>query len=126
VKTNVRGKKTTFVLGSRHKNLLNPQIQLQHIIIVVSDIDVIQRHMKHLTFLITLKGCVLNIYLLPLMTLTKQVSPLKVVTIIVFLQPPKSIMFKLIERQLLYLSLWMKNHFKVVESKGFKNLCRQL
>jgi len=103
-------RKQPLLFGTTSQDLLNPQIQLQHVIIVVSNLDVIQRYMEHLTFLIILKGCVLNIHLLPLMTPTKQLSPLKVVTITVSLQHPKSIMLKLVERPLLCLLLWMKNH----------------
>ena len=103
-------RKQPLLFGITSQDLLNPHIQLQHAIIVVSNLNVIQRYIEHLTFLITLKGCVLNIHLLSLMTPTKQLSPLKVVIITISLQHTKSIMLKLVERQLLCLLLWMNNH----------------
>jgi len=54
-------RKHPLLFGTTSQDLLNPQIPLQHVIIVVSDLDVIQRYMEHLTFLISLKGCVLNV-----------------------------------------------------------------
>ena len=54
-------RKQLMLFGITSQDFLNPHIQLQHVIIVVSDLDVIQRYMEHLTFLISLKGCVLNV-----------------------------------------------------------------
>ena len=54
-------RKQPLLFGTTSQDLLNPHIQLQHLIIVVSDLDVIQRYMEHLTFLISLKGCILNV-----------------------------------------------------------------
>ena len=63
--------KQLMLFGITSQDFLNPHIQLQHVIIVVSDLDVIQRHMEHLPFLITLKSCAINFHLLSLMTPTK-------------------------------------------------------
>ncbi|WVZ25968.1 hypothetical protein V8G54_004512 [Vigna mungo] len=104
-----------MLFGITSQDLLNPHIQLQHVIIMVSNLDVIQRHMEYLIFLITLKGYFLNIHLLPLMTPTKQLSHLKVVIIIVFLQPSKGNF---------YIVIVDEQSFRVVEGEGFKNLCR--
>jgi len=49
-------RKQLLLFGITSQVLLNPQILLQHVIIVVSNLDVIQKHVEHLSFLIT-DGC---------------------------------------------------------------------
>ena len=124
-KPNASGKKTTSVVWDHFTRSLESTDSIEHVIIVVSDLDVIQRYMEHLTFLITLKGCVLNIHLLPLMTPTKTLT-FKSGDNKNILATPQKYNVEACQKAIAMFVIMDEQPFKVVEGVGFKILCRQL